>query len=151
MRNHYRNYEKLGAHWRARRSEGHPLCRVAPTAERVAVVGYFNGWTRCAPMATRGSFGIWGCFFPSRQGLSIRHELLAYRGYKIARPIRIPLPPRPPQTASRVWDLSVMMAGRRVDGHARAKNAHDARSRPTKFIGLWMRVPETRSLDPTVR
>lgn len=64
--NHYKIYEKLGAH----------ICKVnditgtlfavwAPSAKSVSVVGSFNQWDgRRNPMRNRGSSGVWELFIP---------------------------------------------------------------------------------------
>ena len=54
---HSRIYDFLGAHPAA---EGTRFAVWAPAADRVAVVGDFNGWDGAAhPLAPRGSSGIW--------------------------------------------------------------------------------------------
>ncbi|MGC9127507.1 MAG: GlgB N-terminal domain-containing protein, partial [Acidithiobacillus sp.] len=59
-------YEHLGAH--RRRIDGVPgVCFAvwAPNAERVSVVGDFNGWDgRAHPMRSRGQSGLWELFIP---------------------------------------------------------------------------------------
>ena len=58
---HSRLYEKLGAHvMKADDTEGTYFAVWAPNAERVSVVGDFNGWDRKAhPLTRRGTCGIW--------------------------------------------------------------------------------------------
>ena len=61
-----RSYELLGAH--PLTVDGHAGTRFsvwAPNAERVSVVGDFNGWDgRCHPMNAQGHSGIWCLFVP---------------------------------------------------------------------------------------
>ena len=64
--NHYEIYEKLGAH--LTEINGHAgVCFAvwAPNAQRVSVVGDFNGWDgRTHPMRKRVEAGIWEIFIP---------------------------------------------------------------------------------------
>jgi 1,4-alpha-glucan branching enzyme len=64
--NHYEIYEKLGAH--LTEINGHPgvsFAVWAPNAQRVSVVGDFNGWDgRAHPMRKRIEAGIWEVFIP---------------------------------------------------------------------------------------
>ncbi len=54
---HYRLYEKLGAH---HDGNGTHFAVWAPNAERVSVVGDWNGWNPDSdPLVTRGDSGIW--------------------------------------------------------------------------------------------
>jgi 1,4-alpha-glucan branching enzyme len=64
--NHYEIYDKLGAH--LTEINGHAGCTFAvwaPNAQRVSVVGDFNGWDgRTHPMRRRTEAGIWELFIP---------------------------------------------------------------------------------------
>ena len=72
--NHYKKYEKLGAHLRVlEKVSGVQFAVWAPNARRVSVIGDFNRWDgRRHPMRVRGSTGIWELFIP---GLGRRHAL----------------------------------------------------------------------------
>ncbi len=63
---HWRIYEHLGAHYREVDGvSGVQFAVWAPTAERVSVVGDFNGWHGLRhPMRSRGSSGVWELFIP---------------------------------------------------------------------------------------
>ena len=63
---HWHIYRILGAHRRQNDNIDGVLFAVwAPSAERVSVVGDFNGWDgRIHPMRARGSSGIWELFIP---------------------------------------------------------------------------------------
>ena len=62
----YQAYRLLGARLEARRGVSGACFRVwAPNAERVSVVGEFNGWDgRSHPMASLGASGVWELFIP---------------------------------------------------------------------------------------
>ena len=64
--NHYEIYEKLGAHLaEINRHLGVTFAVWAPNAQRVSVVGDFNGWDgRTNPMRKRIESGIWEIFIP---------------------------------------------------------------------------------------
>jgi len=64
--NHLRLYEALGAHPREIDGvTGTAFAVWAPNAERVSVVGAFNGWDgRVHPMRCRGEAGVWEIFLP---------------------------------------------------------------------------------------
>ena len=63
---HWNAYAFLGSHEHEADGVAGVLFAVwAPNAERVSVVGDFNGWDgRCHPMRVRHGFGIWELFIP---------------------------------------------------------------------------------------
>jgi 1,4-alpha-glucan branching enzyme len=63
---HLRLWEKLGAHpGTSGARAGTHFAVWAPGAERVSVIGDWNGWNRdAAPLAPRGDSGIWEGFVP---------------------------------------------------------------------------------------
>jgi 1,4-alpha-glucan branching enzyme len=107
---HYQQYEKLGAH----------LCEVdgiggvtfavwAPNAQRVSVIGDFDGWDgRVHPMRSRGSTGIWELFLPGLgEGGIYKYEVLSRVDDHLAEksdPYGFSAEMRP-KTASVVWDI----------------------------------------------
>ena len=81
--NERRIYDKLGAH--LREIDGVPGASFgvwAPNAQRVSVVGDFNGWDgRCHAMRLLGSSGVWELFVPGvRQGTCYKFEIRSSRG-----------------------------------------------------------------------
>jgi 1,4-alpha-glucan branching enzyme len=108
--NHFRLYEKLGAHVLEHDgAAGVSFAVWAPNAERVSVIGEFNQWDgRRHPMRFRGSSGLWELFVPGlEQGELYRYEIKTrYQGYMAVKtdPYGFAAELRP-KTASVVWDL----------------------------------------------
>ncbi len=108
--NHFRLYDKLGAHviqhdgvW------GVAFAVWAPDAERVSVIGEFNQWdSRSHPMRPRGAVGLWELFIPGlTQGTLYKYDIKTrYKGYVAVKadPYGFASELRP-KTASIVWDL----------------------------------------------
>lgn len=146
---HYRAWHKLGAHaWELRGTRGTHFAVWAPNAERVSVVGDWNGWKHDVhPMDCRPLAGVWEAFVPGvGPGALYKYALQSrVNGYRVekADPYAFTGETRP-KTASRVWDLSgygwgdqEWMAGRA------AAQAHGAPiSIYEVHLGSWMRVPE---------
>ncbi len=81
--NHLASYQKLGAHPIAHDgAEGVAFAVWAPNAQRVSVVGDFNGWDgRRMPMRRRHAGGLWELFVPGlRPGHLYKYELLGPAG-----------------------------------------------------------------------
>ncbi len=72
---HLRPFEVLGAHVLAVGAvEGVRFALWAPNAQRVSIVGDFNGWDgRRHPMRSRGASGVWELFVP-HAGLGDRYK-----------------------------------------------------------------------------
>ncbi|MDX8413220.1 MAG: 1,4-alpha-glucan branching protein GlgB [Mariprofundales bacterium] len=64
--NHFEKYRLFGAHLRTIESvDGVGFAVWAPNAQRVSVIGNFNGWDgRIHAMRMRGSSGVWELFIP---------------------------------------------------------------------------------------
>ena len=80
--NHLRFYDKLGAHPRVIDGiEGVAFVVFAPNAQRVSVVGDFNGWDgRRHAMRVRGN-GYWEIFIPGpRAGDRYKYEIVSHDG-----------------------------------------------------------------------
>jgi 1,4-alpha-glucan branching enzyme len=107
--NHWKSYEKLGAHFRTvDGTDGVNFAVWAPNASEVSVVGEFNNWNAAAnPMHKHIPSGVWEAFIPSvgewatykysvRNGDSVIEKCDPYGFYAEC----------PPCTASKVVDLT---------------------------------------------
>ena len=120
----------------------------APNAQRVSVVGDFNGWDgRRNPMRRRGQTGVWEIFMPALgEGEAYKYELIGPDGNLLpqkADPFGFGAE-HPPKTASVVrkldghtWDDQTWMSKRealhRIDQPISIYEVH---------LGSWRRVPE---------
>lgn len=144
---HYKNYEKLGAHTLVIDGvKGVHFAVWAPNAQRVSVVGEFNGWDgRRHPMRSIGQSGIWEIFVPDLcEGDLYKYEIRSAKGaelllksdpYAFATEFR-------PQTASVVYNIEKYTwtdAKWIAQGRAR-RNAFDAPiSIYEVHLGSWRR------------
>jgi 1,4-alpha-glucan branching enzyme len=103
-----RLYEKLGSQLRTIDGvEGASFAVWAPNAQRVSVVGDFNGWDgRVHAMRSLGPSGVWEIFVPGvRQGAHYKYEIRDLHGK-----IKLNTDPfgfffeNPPKNAAIVWD-----------------------------------------------
>jgi 1,4-alpha-glucan branching enzyme len=107
---HFRLYHKLGAHLVTQgETSGTYFAVWAPDAERVAVIGDFNGWDDTRNLlAPKGQTGIWEGFFPGiGKGTLYKYRIASrFHGYRVdkADPFSY-FNETPPKTASIVWDL----------------------------------------------
>jgi 1,4-alpha-glucan branching enzyme len=108
--NHFRIYEKLGAHpMKVDGEEGVFFAVWAPSAKGVWVMGDFNDWNKEShPLRPRGNSGIWEGFIPGVwKGCRYKYHILSHygdwRGDK-SDPVGFFFE-TPPGTASLVWDL----------------------------------------------
>ena len=109
--NHFRLYDKLGAHVTTLNGKKGTYFAVwAPNAHYVSVVGDFNGWNRGShKLGVRwDSSGIWEGFIEGvKQGDHYKYYIESKsNGYKVEK--RDPFAyynELPPRTASTVWDL----------------------------------------------
>jgi 1,4-alpha-glucan branching enzyme len=145
---HFRLYDKLGAHpRRVGDVAGTSFAVWAPGAERVTVMGDFNGWNKDShPLRPRESSGIWEGFVPGvGPGQSYKYHVAA-RGspYRVdkADPVAF-FSEVPPKTASRVWDLAYEWGDGEWMGRRRRANALDGPIAVYEVhLGSWRRVPE---------
>jgi 1,4-alpha-glucan branching enzyme len=144
----FRAYEKLGAHPATVNGQnGTRFALWAPNAERVSVIGEFNGWNPDShPMSARGDHsGIWEAFIPSiGAGTLYKYHIASHHGgYRVdkADPHGF-LHEMPPRTASVVWELGYNWTDSDwMQTRARA-NALDAPMAIYEVhLGSWRRVP----------
>jgi 1,4-alpha-glucan branching enzyme len=146
---HYRAFDKLGAHrMQIGSATGVHFAVWAPNADRVSVIGDFNGWDgRVHPMRRLVPSGVWEIFIPDlRDGEKYKFEIRTPAGalLKKSDPYAVAFE-APPLSASIVRDLS---------GHQWHDSAWMA-ARPERgawldrpmavyevHLGSWARVPE---------
>jgi len=145
---HFRLYEKLGAHpLTVGGKEGTYFAVWAPDAERVFVMGDFNGWNRTShPLHPRGRSGIWEGFFPEiGKGALYKYYIVSrynrYRSEK-ADPFAF-LNETPSKTASIVWDLKYDWSDQEWMAKRREHNALNAPIAIYEVhLGSWRRISE---------
>ncbi|MFI5117466.1 MAG: 1,4-alpha-glucan branching protein GlgB [Terriglobales bacterium] len=154
---HNRLFEKFGAH--LTELDGKPgayFAVWAPDAERISVVGDFNGWSADShPMTPRGSSGVWEAFLPGLgKGTVYKYHIRSrYHMYEVdkADPYGF-YHEVPPRTASIVWDLDYEWND---DEWMRARHEHNKFDAPISIyevhLGSWMRVPEEGNRSLTYR
>jgi 1,4-alpha-glucan branching enzyme len=150
-----RTYEELGAH--VTEQDGRAGTRFAvwtPNAQRVSVVGDFNGWEPDRhPMEPSRWSGVWECFIPGVEAGALYRYALA--GQESSPPVEKTDPyafaaELRPQPASKVCDLSgYEWAGPRGSGEQgwlAGRAGVNALDSPIAIyevhLGSWMRVPE---------
>ncbi len=154
---HLRLYDKLGAHPAGPdAADGVYFAVWAPNAERVSVVGDFNGWTPGADrLEVRGSSGIFeGTVRGARAGERYKYRIRSrFGGYEVDKADPVGFRQElPPATASVVWDL----AHDWKDGEwLERRGERFSRSAPVSIyevhLGSWRRVPEERRRSLTYR
>jgi 1,4-alpha-glucan branching enzyme len=146
---HYRLYDHLGSHPGTKDGQAGTWFAVwAPDAERVAVMGDWNGWSKEAdPLALRGLSGIWEGFIPGvGKGNHYKYHMAsrAHPGYKADKADPFAFHTEiPPAQASIIWELDYEWE----DGAWMAERAdRQALAAPMSVyevhLGSWRRVPE---------
>ncbi|MBV7433866.1 1,4-alpha-glucan branching protein GlgB [Cardiobacteriaceae bacterium TAE3-ERU3] len=141
---HLRPYEQLGAHPMAHQeTAGVRFAVWAPNAQRISVVGDFNGWDgRIHSMRKHSGSGVWDIFIPDVElGAKYKFELLDANGairlkadpYAFAAELR-------PDTASIVRGLPPKVEVRAEREHANQRDA--AMSTYEVHLGSWRRNTE---------
>jgi len=144
---HYRAYQKLGAHPMERDGRaGTHFAVWAPNAERVSVIGEWNGWEKGRqPLAERGGSGLWEGFLAGvGSGMPYKYHLVSRQGYAVdkADPFGF-RHETPPRTGSIVWDLDYAWEDADWMGDRAARNGLTSPlSIYEVHLGSWMRVPE---------
>ncbi len=143
---HYRLYEKLGAH----PDEDGTYCAVwAPSADRVAVIGDWNGWDPGAhPLTPRGASGIWeGTIGDALHTAAYKYHI-TNGGYVVEKADPFGFHHEtPPSTASKVWRFDYEWQDQDWMADRGARNALDAPiSVYEVHLGSWRRGEENRYL-----
>ncbi|MGH9411021.1 MAG: 1,4-alpha-glucan branching enzyme, partial [Vicinamibacterales bacterium] len=155
---HTRIYDRLGAHLtRLGDTAGVHFGVWAPNAERVSVVGDFNGWDgRVHPMRSLGPSGVWEMFIPGiSDGQRYKFEIRSRaRGELLLKTdpygFRFEIPPRSASIVADIeyaWSDASWIERRRRDasGFTRPMAIYEA------HLGSWARVPEEQSRYLTYR
>jgi 1,4-alpha-glucan branching enzyme len=144
---HWRIYEKFGAHPAQDKGvSGTHFAVWAPNAERVFVMGDFNGWSKTQhPLSPVGNSGVWGGFIAGLgPGTTYKYRIVSrYGGYVVDKAdpygFRHETAPR---TASIVWDLAYEWGDRQW---MKARGQRQRLSSPISIyevhFGSWRRVP----------
>jgi 1,4-alpha-glucan branching enzyme len=150
---HVRLADKLGAH---PTPDGCHFAVWAPNAERVSVIGDWNGWVAGAdPLHPVASSGIWEGFArAARPGAIYKYHLVGRGGVAVgdrADPLafRSEVPPR---TGSIVWDLAYTWGD---EAWMRDRRSRNGGSAPISIyevhLGSWARVSEESGRPLTYR
>ncbi|NIP58163.1 MAG: 1,4-alpha-glucan branching protein GlgB [Gemmatimonadetes bacterium] len=139
---HREIYRRLGAH---PAEEGTSFAVWAPAADRVSVIGDFNGWNRAShPLEPQGESGIWaGRIEGVGKGAIYKYFVRNANGHGVEKADPVGFHHEtPPRTGSVVWDLDYEWGdGEWMAARAR-RNATDAPiSIYEVHLGSWMRPP----------
>jgi 1,4-alpha-glucan branching enzyme len=144
------SYEKLGAHLREIEGvQGVNFAVWAPNAQRVSVIGPFNGWdNRVHPMHRHETAGVWELFIPNlSEGMHYKYAVKSrFLNYEVDKsdPCGFYGEVRP-STDSRVWNLDKYQW--RDDEWLAKRPEHQALNQPMNIyevhLGSWRRAPET--------
>jgi 1,4-alpha-glucan branching enzyme len=146
--NHFRLYEKLGAHLLT--VDGVKGCRFAvwaPNAEAVSVIGEFNAWDaqQNVLQQRQDSSGIWEGFIAAVPvGACYKYRLVLGDGKSTDKgdPFAFCWE-MPPLTASRVWDLEYTWGDADWMAQRSEKNQLNAPCSIYEIhLGSWRRIPE---------
>lgn len=151
--NFFQSYDKLGAHFHTIDGvTGVHFAVWAPNAQRVSVIGPFNGWdNRTHPMQLTEGTGIWQLFIPNlTEGTSYKYSIKSrFLGYEVDKsdPYGFYAEVRP-NTASRIWaidkyqwhDQEWLDARPQQQAHNRPVNIYEV------HLGSWRRAPEDNGL-----
>ena len=155
---HVRLYQSLGAHptTSAAGEAGTYFAVWAPNAERVSVVGDFNGWVPgSAQMTARGVSGIWETFVPGvGVGAVYKYHIASrYNTYQVEKADPVGFRTEtPPRTGSIVTSLDYSWGDADWMASRRERTALDsAISIYEIHLGSWRRVPEEGNRSLTYR
>jgi 1,4-alpha-glucan branching enzyme len=150
---HLRLWEKLGAHpVKVDGVDGTHFAVWAPNADRVAVIGDWNGWNGAAhPLRRLGGSGIWAGFVPG----AARHARYKYRVEARGGAFRVDKSDPfafhcevSPRTAALVWSLEHEWSDAEWMAARRGRNSlHAPQAIYELHVGSWRRTPDGRSLS----
>ncbi len=146
--NHYRLYDKLGAHLCSRRGEKGAYFAVwAPDAVQVSVIGDFNQWNKeSTRLSPREQSGIWEGFVPGAEnGNRYKFHLVSRHGnYAVDKADPFAFSTEvPPERASRILDLDYPWNDREwMERRAQTNLLDKPLSIYEVHLGSWRRVPE---------
>ncbi|HEX9106619.1 MAG TPA: 1,4-alpha-glucan branching protein GlgB [Longimicrobiales bacterium] len=149
---HYRLFDKLGSHvLLVDEQPGTYFAVWAPDAERVAVMGDFNGWSPEEHLlAPRGSSGIWEGFIPAvGRGTRYKYHIWSrFNGFRVDKADPFALyAEESPLTASVVWDTWHEWNDADWMAERGRRNALDAPFATYELhLGSWMRGEDNRVL-----
>lgn len=156
--NHFRLYEKLGSRIiTANGMQGLYFAVWAPNAEKVSVIGDFNGWNpRLHPLNVRhDESGIWEGFIPGlKNGTIYKYRIISrYNNYHVDKcdPFAF-RSEAPPKTASVAWDCDYKWQD--SEWMAKRKN-NNSLNAPISIYevhpGSWRRIQEEGNRRLTYR
>jgi 1,4-alpha-glucan branching enzyme len=155
--NHYRLYDKLGAHLaEVNGKEGTHFAVWAPNARQVFVTGDFNYWNKSQnPLIRRGSSGIWEGFIPGvKKGQNYKYFIVSnYNNFTAekADPMAFAAE-EAPKTASVVAGLDYEWADA---AWMKTRGARNGLKSPVSIyevhLGSWRRKPEAPDRPLTYR
>ena len=155
--NHAHLYQKLGAHlMEVKGKKGTQFGVWAPDAERVSVMGDFNGWSKSShPLHSRGQSGIWEGFVPGLgAGTQYKYYVESrHQGYRVdkADPFAY-FNQNPPETASVVWSLDYDWGDSDwMKTRSKRNGLHSPISIYEVHFGSWARVPAEGNRSLTYR
>jgi 1,4-alpha-glucan branching enzyme len=144
---HYRLYERLGAH---PSSEGTHFAVWAPSADRVSVIGDWNGWDPDANrLKARGVSGIWEGFVPQARHAAAYKYHIRNGDYRVDKADPFGFHHEtPPKTASKIWDLRFQWGD---DGWMESRSRRNSLESPMSIyevhLGSWRRGEGGRHLS----
>jgi 1,4-alpha-glucan branching enzyme len=154
---HFHLYDKLGAHpIGGEEPDATAFAVWAPNAERVCVMGDFNGWNPAADaLRPRGASGIWEGVVPGvAQGARYKYHIQSrYNGYRVDKADPFAFHSEvPPLTASKVRSLAYAWGDQEWMASRWQRSGLDA---PYAIYevhpGSWRRVPEEANRSLTYR
>ncbi len=144
---HYHLYKKFGSHlMEYMGTEGVYFAVWAPNAEKIAVMGDFNNWSKNSHMMKSrwDHSGIWEVFIPeAKKGSLYKYFIRSNNGYEAEKgdPFAFSWE-TPPNTASMVWDLENTWKDKRWMDERSKKEEPKPYSVYEIHLGSWKRVPE---------